>query len=362
MLLPGLILLTLFLAFVNGANDVSKGIATLVGSGVSNYRLAVTWGTAWTVAGALTAMIATQKLVTTFAGNGSPSFAFAVACGAIGWLLIATRTGLPVSTTHALFGALCGAGVVANGFGGVAWKTILAKVALPLAVSPFASLALVLVVSLVRFRTDAKTAADGGCQTASDEMCICVTEPAMATPDGIQLRGGLAFVVATASDCEQTPASARAKPLDVAHWLTAGATSFFRGLNDTPKILALGVAAATAVGLAVKPLYALVALAMGAGSLLWGFRVTETLACKVTAIEPREGFVANGVTSALVALASFYALPVSTTHVSSGAILGVGLANRHEVRWKTLGEMLLAWVVTLPVAAVIAATVYRFMP
>jgi PiT family inorganic phosphate transporter len=90
--------------------------------------------------------------------------------------------------------------------------------------------------------------------------------------------------------------------------------------------------------------------------------VTETLARKVTAIEPFDGFVANGVTSALVGLASFYALPVSTTHVSSGAILGIGLANRQQVRWKTFGEMLLAWVVTLPVAALLSATLIRVVP
>jgi len=357
-MLLALVALTLFLAFMNGANDVSKGIATLVGSGVSNYRLAVSWGTAWTVAGALTAMIATQQLVAAFSGKGllrtpvdGPSFALAVAGGAIGWLLIATRTGLPVSTTHALAGALCGAGIASSGFGGVAWSTIAAKVALPLAVSPLASLAIVFAVSPLIRR-----------ERSREPLCVCVTEPSLVTPEGVVLRDGLALEVAPASVCEEAPAVARVKPLDAAHWLTAGATSFFRGMNDTPKVVAIGIAAAAASGLAAKPLYALVALAMGAGSLIWGFRVTETLARKVTAIEPFDGFVANGVTSALVGLASFYALPVSTTHVSSGAILGIGLANRQQVRWKTLGEMLLAWVVTLPVAALLSATLIRVVP
>src|SRR5260221_5285241 len=176
-MLATVILLTLFLAFTNGANDVSKGIATLVGSGVSNYRLAVGWGTAWTVAGALTAMIATQKLVAAFSGKGilhnpiaAPSFAFAVACWAIGWLLIATRTGLPVSTTHALTGALCGAGIAAGGFAGVAWKMVAAKVALPLAVSPLASLAIVLLIYPLARRTLAKR---------NEPVCVCVTDEAV---------------------------------------------------------------------------------------------------------------------------------------------------------------------------------------
>src|SRR5689334_12160181 len=114
-----LVALTVALAFSNGANDVSKGIATLAGSGVSNMRVAIVWGSAWTVAGALTASRGQQALAATFSGKGllrvpiaSPAFLLAVAIVAIGWLLIATFTGMPVSTTHALAGALCGAGIV----------------------------------------------------------------------------------------------------------------------------------------------------------------------------------------------------------------------------------------------------------
>jgi PiT family inorganic phosphate transporter len=321
------------------------------------------WGTTFTVAGALVAMVATQALVAAFSGKGilrnpvaAPSFAFAVACGAIGWLLIATRTGLPVSTTHALTGALCGAGIAASGFDGVAWNTVAARVALPLAVSPLASLAIVLVVYPLTRKL---------LTTKNEPLCVCVASEALVAVDGaLTARDALALQIAPPADCERSSSTAvaRVKPIDAAHWLTAGATSFFRGMNDTPKILAIGVGAATAGGLATKPLYALVALAMGAGSLLWGFRVTETLACKVTTIEPVDGFAANSVTSVLVGLASFYALPVSTTHVSSGAILGIGLAKgRRNVHWTTLGEMLLAWIVTLPVAAVIGAIVFRLM-
>src|SRR5258706_2481081 len=195
LMLIALVALTLFLAFMNGANDVSKGIATLVGSGVSNYRLAVSWGTAWTVAGALTAMIATQQLVAAFSGKGlllapvhGSSFAFAVPGGAIGWLLIATRTGPPCSTTHPLLGALCGAGIASSGFGGVAWSAIAAKVALPLAVSPLASLAIVFVFSPL-FRRE----------RSREPLCVCVTESSLVTPEGVVLRDGLALEVAPAS-------------------------------------------------------------------------------------------------------------------------------------------------------------------
>src|SRR5260370_24018976 len=111
--------LTVIVAFGNGANDVSKGVATLVGSGVTNLRRALFWGTAWTVAGGVAAAFASQGLVAVFSGKGilaappSPAFLGAVAVCAIGWLVMATRTGRPVSTTHSLVGGLGGAGVAA---------------------------------------------------------------------------------------------------------------------------------------------------------------------------------------------------------------------------------------------------------
>jgi PiT family inorganic phosphate transporter len=153
---------------------------------------------------------------------------------------------------------------------------------------------------------------------------------------------------------------ARVNAMDSLHWLTSGATSFFRGMNDTPKILALGVRAAATTGVATKWFFLLVALAMGLGSYITGRRVTETLAGKVTTIRHDDGFAANLVTSALVGIASFYALPVSTTHVSTGAITGVG-ARKGDVRWRMVRDMVVAWVVTLPVAGLIAALAYRAM-
>ncbi|MGH9457973.1 MAG: inorganic phosphate transporter, partial [Thermoanaerobaculia bacterium] len=152
---------------------------------------------------------------------------------------------------------------------------------------------------------------------------------------------------------------ARVDGVEVLHWISSGMTSFFRGMNDAPKVLAIGAAAATVIGMPRTGLYALVAVAMGAGSLVAGFRVTRTLAEKVTPIAPRDGLAANLVTSVLVGLASRFALPVSTTHVSSGAVIGAGVARGgRDVRWRTVREMLLAWIVTLPVAAGLAAAAY----
>jgi PiT family inorganic phosphate transporter len=359
MLLMALILLvglTLILAFANGANDVSKGIATLVGSGVSNYRAAIVLGSLCTVAGALTAAFASQALVATFSGKGilvqpitSTGVLLAIAVGAIGWLIIATCTGLPVSTTHSLAGALIGAALVQAGVHGVMWSALATKIALPLIASPVMALVLLLVVLPLLRPLIARF----------DRYCVCVEQTTAITPDGLMFRDGLPLVeVGSTQSC--TTAVARITLIDSLHWVSAAATSFFRGLNDTPKILALGVPAAMALGIARLPQYTLVAVAMGIGSIVAGLRVTRTLAEKVTRIAPSNGFAANLVTSLLVGAASRFALPVSTTHVSSGAIIGVGLVH-DDVRWTMVGEMLLAWMVTLPVSALIAASASSLM-
>ena len=149
---------------------------------------------------------------------------------------------------------------------------------------------------------------------------------------------------------------------DGLHWLSAGLTAFARGLNDAPKVLGLGLAATVVLNVPLIGAFLLVALAMTAGSLLRGFKVTETLARNVTPMAPPEGFAANLVTAALVILASRLALPVSTTHVSSAAIIGLGLRrDARQVRWDTVRDMLLAWVVTLPASALVAAIVFSLL-
>lgn len=356
-----LVLLTLGVAYANGTNDVSKGIATLVGSGVADVRRALFWGTAWTVAGGILAGFASQGLVAVFSGKGllatpvdGPVFLGAIAIGAIGWLIVATRTGMPVSTTHALVGGLVGAAMVAGGAGGVQWSGVIRKTALPLAASPLLALALMIaVLPLIRraFRR-------------FNRYCVCVerTEPVVA----ISARGSVAAAAAVTpasplhviagADCPPAVV-ARVNAMDSLHWASAGCTCLARGMNDTPKILAIGAAAGASAGIGVHWVFLLTALAMGAGSFIAGRRVTETLARKVTHIAPDDGFAGNLVTSALVGLASFLTLPVSTTHVSSGAILGIGM-HRRDVQWREVRDIAFAWVVTLPVAAVIAGAAY----
>ncbi|MCZ7624593.1 MAG: inorganic phosphate transporter [Candidatus Methylomirabilis sp.] len=142
--------------------------------------------------------------------------------------------------------------------------------------------------------------------------------------------------------------------LDAGHYLSAGAVSFARGLNDTPKIVALSVAAGGVnLGWGVY----LVALFMALGGLLHAQGVAKTVSTRITAMDADQGVIANLVTSFLVIFASRWGLPVSTTHVSCGALFGIGASNG-KAQWGVVRNIVLAWVITLPVAALVAAGIY----
>ncbi len=361
--LPAVALLAALLAYANGSNDVSKGVATLVGSGVSSFRRAVLWGTGWTVAGSLVAGFASQGLVSTFSGKGflarpevSAAFLASITIGATAWVLFASKAGLPVSTTHAIAGALAGAAIVGQGASALHWEHFARKTALPLAVSPLLSIALMYLLFPLLSRSLARV----------DAYCLCLEKRVALLPGGA---GAFSVVVAERAvvapegDCAASPAVAgRVNVLDGLHWVSSAATSFARGLNDAPKIVALGVVATAALGVSGFPLYATVAGAIGLGSVVGGFRVTDTLARRVTSMSAAEGFSANLVTALLVGAASLVALPVSTTHVSSSAIIGIGLhRGTKSVHWKTVRDVLLAWLVTLPVAALVGAGAFAVL-
>lgn len=350
------------LAYANGSNDVSKGIATLVGSGVANHRRAMFWGAAWTVAGSLVAGIFSKALVATFSKGVinphvqlSDAFPLAVLIGAIGWILFATRAGLPVSTTHAITGALCGAAIVAFGWQGVLWASLGHKILLPLLFSPLISLAaLWLLFPALR-----------SVFAPLNRRCACAEARPVQTAVAAALTGivvgdvglpTMRVVVDHLDNCRARSTAVAGIALgDGLHWLSSGLTSFARGLNDAPKIVALGLGLTLILHRDSTFLFVVVALAMGIGSLAAGQRVTKTLAEKITAMNAVEGLSANLVTSFLVAFASRWGLPVSTTHVSAGAITGVGLCrNQRAVQWKTVGSMLQAWVITLPASAALA--------
>lgn len=356
----GVLAATAIVAFANGANDNFKGVATLYGSGRASYRRALTWATATTLAGALLALALGAALAAKFTGKGlvpdalatTPSFALAVGGAAAATVLLATRLGFPISTTHALIGALLGAGCAAAP-DSVRFAALAKSFVLPLLLSPVAALALTTIV----YRIAARLRRRSGIEA---ESCVCVGEMAPA-PVPVSFAGAssaatlpaqaVPVVVTSTSGCATTgPAVTARQALDAGHFLSAGAVGFARGLNDAPKILALG---ATVPSLPRSFALFLVAAAMAIGGLLGSRRIAERLGRGITPMNEGQGFAANAVTSLLVAAATWFALPVSTTHVSVGALFGIGAA-RGDARRAAIVAIVLAWVVTLPVAYVLA--------
>lgn len=307
------------LAFANGANDISKSISTLVGSGESDYKRAVFLTSFAVAAGAVMASAWAVKMTLLFTqGMLMPQtqinqlFAMSVLAGSIGWVLLATRLGLPVSTTHAIVGSVILTAVYAFGFDSVFWSGVTKKVLLPLLLSPVLAFGLAFVI----FR--------GLFWLCRQKYCL---------------------------NCHW------------AHWMSAMSSGFARGLNDTPKIAALGLAfyflADPNVHVAPRWFFLVLALANGLGGIVMGLRVTDTLAHKVTRMDHLDGFAANLATAALIIATAVHGFPVSTTHVSSSAIMSMGLRKgAAAVDWRVAGEILAAWVITLPAAGIISAATY----
>ncbi|MCS6284472.1 MAG: inorganic phosphate transporter [Nitrospira sp.] len=364
--------LVLSLAFANGANDVSKAIATLVGSGVADYRTAILWGTCWTVVGAGLSGLAATAMVKTFsqgllASDAAtlPALGPSVLAGAVTWVLVASWTGLPVSTTHALTGAIVGAGFMAFGSEGLVWTGISRKIILPLLLSPV--LALTIAVLIHNLVSTLAVRWEGTC------LCVMPAARALVMIDGQGATRTLFQtmtlgrpVMAVPAQCDRAGLNGLAIGLDSIHWYSSGLASLARGMNDAPKIAAiLLLGSATALwpnsGLQISALLG-VAAAMGVGSYAGGLRVTQVLAEKVTRMDHSEGLSANLTTSSLVLVSAVMGLPVSTTHVSSSAIIGIGLLKGvSAVRWTTVRDMVLAWVVTLPAAAFLSALAYLLL-
>ena len=305
------------LAYTNGANDNFKGVATLFGSGTANYRRALAWATVCTLAGSMLALVFAEGLVKNFSGKGlvpdavttDPRFLSAVSLGAALTVLIASYVGMPVSTTHALTGGLVGAGLLASG-GDVTFSKLGQAFVLPLLLAPVVSILLaVILYPILRFVGRRITSAP------------------------------------------------RPLALDVCHYLSAGAVSFARGLNDAPKIVALMIAGNMIdryVGLGM------VAVVMGFGGILSAKKVARTMSQKITSMSPGQGFTANLITALLVAGASRFGWPVSTTHVAVGSLFGIGIVNR-TAQVRTILSILLAWVTTLPTGALLAALAYAVL-
>ncbi len=363
-----LIIAVFWLAYSNGANDNFKGVATLYGSGTVTYRTALTWTTVATMAGSVLSILLAGELAKSFTGKGlvpieltqSGELLISVAVAGAITIFLATIIGMPTSTTHALTGALVGVALIV-GHGqanlGLLWKSFF----MPLLVSPI--LAVGFAVALYPLFRSARLRLGITRQT-----CACIgdtaPQPVQLTQDGaaltaIPIGGGPSFTIASREQCierydGQVMGVSALSIVNKTHSLSGIAVCFARAVNDTPKIAAL-LLAAGATGMNWK--LGLVAIAMAIGGLLNARRVAETMSKRITDLNPGQGLTGNLVTAALVLGASRLGVPVSTTHVSCGAIFGIGMVSR-SARWKTIAQIFATWMTTLPMGAALGAAIY----
>jgi PiT family inorganic phosphate transporter len=344
----------LALAVANGANDNLKGVATLLGSGVMRFRQALLLASVATAAGSLASIGLADALLSAFGGRGlvpdviarTPAFLMAVSGGAASTVALASLLGMPISTTHALVGALLGAGAAlapAQLDLGALGRQFVA----PLLVAPL--LAIPLAAGLRRLL---------GRYARVNDACVCRTEGLSPGAAGHALVAQPTLIVGERDSpgCAAPAEAVIELPVqrwrDGLHALSAVAVSFARGLNDTPKMAAiLVIAGSSAPSAAIG-----VCIAMTLGGLLAAWRVARTMAWHITPLNPSDGLAANLSTSALVFAASPLGLPVSTTQVACGALFGIATGNRQGNR-RTIVMIALAWLLTLPCAAIASATI-----
>ncbi|MEV0950117.1 inorganic phosphate transporter [Promicromonospora sp. NPDC050249] len=312
--------LALSFDFTNGFHDAANAIATSVSTRALTPRVALVMAAAMNFAGALLGTEVAETIATSIVnleGAGTHAELAVVLCallGAIVWNLITWWFGLPSSSTHALIGGLVGAGI-AGGMS-VYWSAIVDKVVLPMIISP-----------LVGF--------------------------------------GLAFAVMVAVMwIFRYAAPARTnRRFRIAQTASAAAMALGHGLQDAQKTMGVIYLALLTVGWANVdqgiPLWVKLsaAAAISAGTYSGGWRIMRTLGRRIIELDPARGFVAESV-SALVLYVNAFALhaPVSTTHTITSAIMGVGATRRlSAVRWGVAKNIAVAWVLTIPAAALVAA-------
>lgn len=352
-----LVITALALAFSNGANDNFKGFATVWGSDTLTYRRALLFATIATVAGSIASFWLADALVQQFSGKGlvpdtivnTPLFITSVLGAAAGTVLLATRLGLPVSTTHALIGGLIGAGFAQSGVDAVHLDKLTSTFVMPLVVSPL--LAAGLGITVTRLFSLRQKTVD----------CACITKPSsQLQADGTLVLAAPAVILASAADCEAIETSVKVsvpRTRDRLHIASAMSICFARGVNDTPKLAALLISAQI-FGLHAS--FMAIVAAMALGGVLFARQVAQTMSQRVTRMNRSLGLSANLITASLVLFASKLGLPVSTTHVAVGAIAGVGV-NAGPLDWVALRNILLSWVATLPLAMGLAWIIGRFI-
>jgi PiT family inorganic phosphate transporter len=317
-----LIVVALGFDYTNGFHDAANAIATSVSTRALSPRVAlglaavfnligslVSTKVANTVGGIISAPATTEGLVVVFAA----------VVGAITWNLVTWWFGLPSSSSHALIGGLCGAALASSAT--VNWHAVVEKVVIPMVLSPLVGFA-----------------------------------------------GGFVFMLLLLWVFR------RANPRDanvgfrIGQWAGSAAMSFGHGLQDAQKtmgVIALALVVTHHLSAFAVPTWVKIAcaLAISAGTASGGWRIMRTLGRRVYKLDNTAGFAAQTVASAVLMTTAYaYAAPVSTTHVTTSAVMGVGATRKvSAVRWGIAGNILAAWVLTLPAAGLTAAAVFKIL-
>ncbi|QWF79056.1 inorganic phosphate transporter [Amycolatopsis sp. CA-230715] len=308
--------------FTNGFHDTANAMATSIATGALRPRTATALSAVLNLAGAFLSIEVAKTISSGLVDDSKvgPAIVFGGLIGAIVWNLFTWFVGLPSSSSHALFGGLIGATWVAAGSGSVHFSKIVEKVLVPAAASPVIAGVVAMAVTYLVYRVI--RAKRGG-------------------------RAGTGF---------------RAGQI-----VSASLVSLAHGTNDAQKTmgiitLTLVTSGHLAPGSA-PPTWVILsaALALALGTYLGGWRITHTLGKGLTDIEGPQGFAAQTSSAAVILVSSHLGFPLSTTHVCSGGVLGSGLGRREApVRWGLAGRMVIAWLFTLPAAAVVGAIAGKF--
>jgi PiT family inorganic phosphate transporter len=305
--------------FTNGFHDTANYVATWVGTRALSPRAAVAVSAAANLAGAFvtTAVAKTVGKGIIDTGLATEKTVLAALLGAILWNLVTWWLGLPSSSTHALIGGLVGAALVQSGSKGVQWHGIVEKVLIPGAVSPavgfFGAFLLMVAIYRIFFRV----------------------------PPGVAHRGF------------------RYGQLVSGTWV-----AFTHGANDAQKtmgVIALALAANGSIHGFYIPTWVKIAagLTIAAGTYAGGWRIIRTLGQRIYKMQPEHGFAAQIAAGTTLYVGTRYGFPISTTHVVTGSVLGAGATRRFSaVRWGVAGNIVGAWLLTLPAAGLVAAALY----
>jgi len=305
--------------FTNGFHDTANAVATSVSTRALTPRLAVLTAALANLAGAFvtTAVAKTVGKGIIDTGLATEKTVLAAVLGAIVWNLITWWFGLPSSSSHALIGGLVGAALVQSGSKGVEWHGIAHKVAIPAVIAP----ALAFIAAF-----------------------------------GLLLAIYWAFKWMTPGVANRT---FRLGQLASGTWM-----AFTHGANDAQKtmgVIALALYTHHSISTFYIPWWVKVAagVSIGAGTYVGGWRIMRTLGQRIYGMQPENGFSAQTTAGATIYLATHFGYPLSTTHVISGAVMGAGATKRlSAVRWGVAGNIVVAWILTIPAAALVAAACY----